>query len=330
LSKKNSAHNGRMRILAADIGGTNSRFASVEINGLSSISVGEPFVFPTWLDSIGSLQELLHHFQQNAPGENVDPGQYHAISLGVAGAVDKGKATLPNISWDIDLATIRNIDNIYLLNDFLAQAYACLDENLLAQLETVRPGPGFGHGSLAIIGAGTGLGHAALKPHAGTKVVIGSESGHATFAFHGEEEREIEQFFITRTGKKWISNDDVVSGSGAALLHECLTGESVIPAEALSAEPGNTQTCALFSRFYARACRNYCLAMHPVEKLIITGGIAAKNPHLVCSGEFIDEFNDAQHYSHLFETIPIFLNSDQGLGIKGAAIYAWLLQNPEL
>jgi len=313
-----------MRILAADIGGTNSRFASVEINGLSSVVVGEPFVFPTWLDSIGSLQDLLHHFQQNAPCENADPGQYHAVSLGVAGAVVKGKATLPNISWDIDLATIANIDNIFLLNDFFAQAHACLDENFLDQLEPVRPGPGFGPGAIAIIGAGTGLGHAVLQPHVGSQVVMGSESGHVTFAFHGQEEKEVEQFFLSSLGKKWISNDDVVSGSGAALLHECLTGESVKPAEALSAEPANTETCALFSRFYARACRNYCLAMHPVEKLFITGGIAAKNPHLVCSGEFLDEFNDAQHYRHLFETIPIYLNSDQGLGMKGAAIYAWL------
>jgi len=318
-----------MRILAADIGGTNSRFATVEINGLSSVSVGEPFVFPTGLDSIGSLHDLLNHLQQNAPAENADPGQYDAVSLGVAGAVDKGKATLPNISWDIDLATIRDIDNIFLLNDFYAQAHACLDEHFPDQLESVRPGPGFGHGSIAIVGAGTGLGHAVLKPYAGSQVVMGSESGHVTFAFHGQEEKEVEQFFISRTGKKWISNDDVVSGSGAAMLHECLTGESVAPAEALSAEPENTQTCAIFSRFYARACSTYCLAMHPVEKLIITGGIAAKNPHLLCSSEFIDEFNDAQHYRHLFETIPIYLNCDQGLGLKGAAIYAWLLQNPE-
>jgi glucokinase len=314
----------RMRILAADIGGTNSRFASVEINDLSSVTVGEPFVFPTGLDSIGSLHDLMYHFQQNAPGESADLGQYQAISLGVAGAVDKGKATLPNISWDIDLATIANIDNLFLLNDFFAQAHACLDENLQEQLEPVRPGPGIGHGSIAIVGAGTGLGHAALKPYAGSQLVLSSESGHVTFAFHGQEEKEVEQFFISRTGKKWISNDDVVSGSGAALLHECLTGESVTPAVALSAEPGNTQTCALFSRFFARACRNYCLAMHPVEKLIITGGIAAKNPHLVCSGEFLDEFNDAQHYRHLFETIPLYLNTDQCLGLKGAAIYAWL------
>ena len=313
-----------MRVLAADIGGTNSRFACVEIDGLSSVSIGEPFVFPTWLDTIGSLHDLLDHFQQNAPSEIADLERYDAVSLGLAGAVDEGKATLPNIPWDIDLASADDIHNIFLLNDFIAQAYACLDVNLPDQLELLRAGPGFGPGSIAIIGAGTGLGHAALKPFAGRRIVIGSESGHITFAFHGREERAIEQFFKSRSGKNWISNDDVVSGSGAALIHECLNGEPASPTEALSAASGSTQTCAMFSRFYARACRNYCLAMHPVEKLIITGGIAAKNPHLIRSKDFSQEFNDADHYRHLMETIPIYLNTDQALGIKGAAIHAWL------
>ncbi len=313
-----------MRILAADIGGTNSRFACVEISSLSSVSMGEPFVFPTWLDSIGSLRDLLDHFQHNAPAEIADLGRYRAVSLGVAGAVDLGKATLPNIPWDIDLASAGNIPDVFLLNDFVAQAHACLDENLLDQLEPVRPVPGFTLGSIAIIGAGTGLGHAAVKPSAGRRVVIASQSGHTTFAFHGPEEREIEQFFISRTGKKWISNDDVVSGSGAALIHECLSGEPASPAEALTTASGNTQTCTLYARFYARACRNYCLSMHPVEKLIITGGIAAKNPHLIRSKEFSREFNDADHFRHLLESIPIYLNTDQGLGIRGAAMHAWL------
>ncbi len=313
-----------MRILAADIGGTNSRFACVEIDGLSSVSMGEPYVFPTWLDSIGSLPDLLDHFQHNAPAEMADLGQYRAIALGVAGAVDHGKATLPNIPWDIELESVRNNENMFLLNDFFAQAHAFLDESTLAGLKVIRPGDGFGRGSIAIIGAGTGLGHAALKSVSGKRVVIGSESGHVAFAFQGQEEKEIEDFFRSKTGKKWISNDDVVSGSGATLIHECLSGEPASPAEALTTAYGNTQTCAMFSRFYARACRNYCLAMHPVEQLIITGGIAAKNPHLVRSKVFSQEFDDADHYRHLLETIPIYLNTDQGLGIKGAAIHAWL------
>ena len=129
---------------------------------------------------------------------------------------------------------------------------------------------------------------------------------------------------LARSGKAWLSGDDVVTGAGAALLHESLTGTALSPAEALSPQPSDSATCSWFSRFYARACRNYCLAMYPVEALIVSGGIAAKNPHLVESPSFIEEFNDGRSYRHLLERVPIYLNEDQSLGMRGAAIHAWL------
>ncbi len=329
-----------MRILAADIGGTHSRFAAVDIEDPSNITMKEPFIFPTGLKSIGSLKGLLAHFKQNAPSEMADLDQYRALALGVAGAIDGKQAILPNISWNIDTASVVGIDHIYLLNDFYAQAHAFLNKHLLDSLYEVRPGGPMESkleskleskpGTIAVVGAGTGLGHAAVKPSATGSIVLASESGHATLSFHGQEERAVERFFLARTGRNWISNDDVVSGPGAALLHECLTGKKVTPARALSATNGNSETCALFSRFYARACRNYCLAMHPVGRLVISGGIAAKNPHLVECTEFSNEFNDAGHYRHLFECISIYLNTDQGLGIKGAAIHAWLQTSNKL
>jgi glucokinase len=109
---------------------------------------------------------------------------------------------------------------------------------------------------------------------------------------------------LARSGKTWLSGDDVVTGSGVALLHEALTGEAVSPAEALVRKSRESATCSYFARFYARACRNYCLAMYPVEALIISGGIAAKNPHVIESPSFTAEFNDGRAYRHLLEAAP--------------------------
>jgi glucokinase len=64
--------------------------------------------------------------------------------------------------------------------------------------------------------------------------------------------------------------------------------------------------------------------MYPVEALIVSGGIAAKNPHLIQSPSFIAEFNDGRTYRHLLERVPIYLNEDQALGLRGAAIHAWM------
>ena len=313
-----------MRILAADIGGTNSRFAQVDINGPSSLSMSEPLVFPTWSESVESFEQLLDMYSSQRPAGSPDIGEFDALSVAIAGAVNGQRATLPNIPWDIDLSVSRRVKNTFLLNDFFAQAHGFMDPHGFDRMHMVRPGSALSPGSIAIVGAGTGLGHAALKPWKGERIVVTSEGGHATFAFRGKNERDIEQAMLARTGKNWLSGDDVVSGSGAARLHEALTGKSVSPAEALREGKDETATCRYFSRFYARVCRNYCLNMYPVETLVISGGVAAKNPHLLESASFIDEFNDGRSYRHILERIPIYLNRDEHVGIKGAAVHAWL------
>ena len=313
-----------IRILAADIGGTNARFADAEVDGLSRVRLSEPVIFPTWSESIDSFDALLEHYSAAKPAGSPDIEDYDALAIAIAGAVSGNRATLPNISWDIDLTVSKPIRNAFLLNDFFAQAHAYLDPVVFDELRLIRPGTGMGPGSILIVGAGTGLGHAAIKSVKGRRVVIGSESGHCTFAFHGKEERDIEASMLARSGKTWLSGDDVVTGSGVALLHEALTGEAVSPAEALVRKSRESATCSYFARFYARACRNYCLAMYPVEALIISGGIAAKNPHVIESPSFTAEFNDGRAYRHLLERVPLYLNENQALGLRGAAIHAWM------
>ena len=312
------------RILAADIGGTNARFAEVEISGLNRISMSEPVVFPTGSDDIDSFDRLLDHYAANRPAGSKAIEAFDALSIAIAGAVNGQSGTLPNIAWDIDLSVSKPVRHTFLLNDFFAQAHGYLEPDVFERLHRVRPGHSPGPGSIVIVGAGTGLGHASLKPYKGQRVVIGSEAGHTSFSFHGKREREIETKMLGRIGKTWLTSDDVVSGSGAALIHESLTGTSQRPAQVLAEKMKNSPTCKYYSRFYARACRNYCLSLFPVEALVISGRVAARNPYLVESNAFFDEFNDARSYRHLMERIPIYLNQDELLGIKGAAIHAWL------
>ena len=313
-----------LKILAADIGGTNARFAEVRISGLKRIAMSEPVVFPTWSEDIDSFDKLLDRYIASTASGSQSLESFDALAIAIAGAVSGHRGTLPNIAWDIDLSVSKPVRQAFLLNDFFAQAHAYLEQDVFERLHLVRPGTGPGPGSIAIVGAGTGLGHAALKPYEGKRIVIGSEAGHTSFSFHGRQEREIESKILARKGINWLTADDLVSGSGAALIHESLTGISLTPAQALADNTKESETCKYYSRFYARACRNYCLSMFPVEALVISGGIAAKNPHLVTSDAFIDEFNDARSYRHLLERTPIYLNRDELLGIKGAAVHAWL------
>ena len=310
-----------MRILAADIGGTHARFARAQTDGAQTVSLGPVFSLSTRQADVRSFGQFWELFLQFAPGELARPEAYDGVSLAIAGSVEGRTAVLPNIDWNLSEEDTRAFPKLFLLNDFVAQGYALTQGSALASLEVVRDGEDTSMGPVALVGAGTGLGHCALYPQGnGGFLVAGSEAGHATFAFQGEREKAIEKNWLKLTGKKWLRNDDVVSGPGAAHLHTCIHGSVVTPAEALAHDSGETAT--LFARFFARACRNYCLSIFPVRCLVLSGGVAMKNPHLLSSPAFLESFDDGQDYHSRLSRIPIRLNTDPNSGIRGAALYA--------
>ncbi len=315
-----------MHILAADIGGTHARFAAATVDTSYKLDLGPLFSFETRQPGVHSFGEFWDTFRRLAPSELAETRSFDAIALALAGSVDGDSAVLPNIDWDISANETRTVPRLYLLNDFVAQGHALTVPGALTNLEVIRAGEETETGNIALIGAGTGLGHCAVLTQPGQDSgahrywVAGSEAGHATFAFQGDQERAIEQRWLERSGKRWLSNDDVVSGPGAARLYACLNGEVVTPAQALADE--HSVTAEVFSRFYARACRNHCLSVFPVRCLVLSGGLAARNPYLVRSAAFQESFDDGEHYRPQLARIPIRLNTDDCLGIRGAAIYA--------
>jgi glucokinase len=328
-----------LRILAADIGGTHARFAAVRVDGPSPKSseirrqgaadeafrtrLGAVFEMATRQAGAGSFMDFWRIFRRQAPAELAEIESFDAVALALAGAVSGQSAVLPNIDWNIEPADVRSFAHLYLLNDFVAQGHALTLAGALGALEQVREGQPSGRGNIALVGAGTGLGHCVLYPPEENATpqawrVAGSEAGHCSFAFVGERERRIEQDWLQASGRRWLSNDEAVSGAGLVALHTALTGRVVSPALALE----HAETAACFSRFYGRACRNYCLSVFPVDCLVISGGIAARNPGLVRSNEFSESFNDGGDYRELLARIPIRLNTDPHIGIRGAAVYA--------
>ncbi|MEJ8568096.1 glucokinase [Elongatibacter sediminis] len=320
------AHSNPLRILAGDIGGTYTRLAACTVDSRFRVRTGNVFRMATRQPGVDSFASFWQAVRDMAPPELGDETAFDAVGLALAGSVAGDRAVLPNIDWDIGTGDLDPFASFCLVNDFVAQGWA-LAANGIRHLEPVREGQD-GPGAVAMVGAGTGLGHCSIHPPTDARdgelnpgwSVTGSEAGHATFAFHGLEEKEIEERLLELTGEAWLSNDDVVSGPGAARLHTALSGETVEPAEALRDPDG--ETARWFARLYARACRNYCLNIFPVSRLVISGGVAARNPHLVHSSAFREEFEDAGAYRNLLHHIPIGLNRDQDLGMTGAAVFA--------
>ncbi|MUM78148.1 glucokinase [Pseudodesulfovibrio sp. F-1] len=310
-----------VRILAADIGGTHSRFAVFKaVSGV--LDMGEA----RWLASreATSFAHLIDQLRES--GFALDSG-FDAAVLAVAGpVVDGTRCRLPNVPWDLDLGDVElGADRACLINDFAAQAQACRSR-VMDHARILQPGQANPDGVVGIIGAGTGLGHAALIPDRGRWIALASEAGHMAFPFTGSDEAEFEAFVRRETGRGCAEADVVVSGPGLRLLHAHLTGQWLSPADISAVITPESPTARWFARFYGRACRNWALAVMSRGGLVIGGGVAARNALFVTIPEFLDEFRSCSTHADFLCTLPVRLNADDRSGLYGAAIHGvqWL------
>ncbi len=308
------------RILAADIGGTNSRFAAFSLSDGGKMTLDEII----WLQSheAQSFPELLELLEQADFGLN--PGECSAAVFAVPGPVEQcTRAELANIDWPIDLELIRQKyrgERFYLINDFAAQAYAMRTE-AMQEAQIIQSGAPMTGGVEAVIGAGTGLGHCALVPDDGGFTAVPSEAGHAVFGFYGADELDYQRFLLAVTDKPFAYGDLVVSGLGLRIVHWFLTGDDLSPEEVSAAIGPQSPTTEWFARFYGRACRNYALNVVATGGMVISGGVAAKNPFLVTHPAFTREFSFSPSYSGMLAAIPVSLNANEQSGLWGAAFY---------
>lgn len=308
------------RILAADIGGTNSRFASFTLKRNLISHDRSIWLSTSAADSFEHLLDLLA--QSNF---ELQPKDADIIVFAVAGPVIDGfKCSPPNISWDIDLNDVPKeygCEHALLMNDFLAQGYAALTPLFDDAIEVIA-GTAIQHTPIAILGAGTGLGKSLLIPDgAGNYIPIPSEGGHGFFPFTTKEEIEYADFLRKKTGAHKIITDMVLSGSGLEHLYEFHTGDIAPSHKIVSHFHDYPDVLKWFARFYGRACHNFVLDTFALGGLFLTGGITAGNPILVQNEDFEKSFRDCELYSNMLCNVPIKLNENEEAGLWGAAQY---------
>ena len=313
-----------MNILCLDIGGTWSRFG--HFSG-TTYSTRADAVFVTETSSSNdSFTDLLQIYQQHIKSPFLDISEYDAIGLAVPGPVSQGQCQPPNVSFSIASEQVHTDKPVFMLNDFAAQAYACMFTDIRQQMDIIHEGLADTDAAIAVMGAGTGLGHCSLIPDTNDSqhyTVLASEAGHSSFSFINEEERAFESFLKQKLNIPYCVADNIVNGRGIRHLHEFLTGEILTSAEIFQNASDNQKTLSRFSRFYARAARDYCLTNMIRNCLIISGGLAAKNPDLVQNEYFREEFLHTNNrcYQPFLQQLPIYLNRDDELGLIGMHRY---------
>ena len=308
-------------ILAADIGGTHSRFAhfsadetwNLTLLGIKWLNTADAASFAQLIDNLRSVGMLLK------------PEDADIVVIGIAGPVEQGvRSSPPLIPWDVDLSSAEKdygFREYALINDFIAQAFACLTEAGRSAVN-ILPGESKKEAVKAVIGAGTGLGHAALLPDGrGDYLAVPSEAGHANFPFVSKREYEFQEFLLKERGDRYITGNTVVSGQGLSYIHRFLTGEKLIPADIAERFPQHPGTLEWAAGFYGRACRNFAIGTLALGGVYIAGGVAAKSPELVTNKAFETEFRSSDTLASLLEKIPVSLITDENSGLWGSALY---------
>ena len=315
-----------MIMLAADIGGTNSRFS------MFSIENRKP-VYKCGV-VISSKEEEFSHLLNKLftcwPVEWAELARASLVVFAAAGPVRDGRIEMTNADFAVDEEQIRSFfpdADVRLMNDFEAQAWACLSP-VVQEAALVLPGEGAeapvfsSSAPVAVVGAGTGLGAAWLMP-GGEEApkVLPSEAGHMSFPFDVRDEQERAfAAFLAGSAEILPTAGHVLSGSGLAKLHEFFTGKAENPAFFTQMPSfAESDTCRMFARFYGRFCRMAALSLLP-QAVVIAGGVAEKTPALVRHEEFAREFGRAAGaHGDFLSRVPVWLNRHPQSGLWGAA-----------
>ena len=334
-----SANTSTPRVLLADIGGTNARFA------LADTSLATPLI----ADSIGeyavadfpSLADAARHYLDQTDATVQDGGPRNGV-FAVAGRVDGDEARITNHPWVISLSRTRSalgFDGLKLVNDFAAQAMAV---SLLTATDVVAiGGAGWSPAAIsennlsesrtyAVIGPGTGLGVGGLLVRDGRRYALETEGGHVSFPPGTPEEIEILEKLSAQFGR--VSNERLVCGPGLVNLHRALSeiaGEDPGPmqpadvtARAAAGDPRCMRTLDVFCAVFGAIAGDLVLSAGAWDGVFLTGGLAPKLLSSLQHSGFRQRFEHKGRFSPAMARVPTLVVVHPQPGLLGAAAFA--------
>lgn len=322
-----------MIVLAGDVGGTNARLALIDLSGRVARVMKESR-YPS--RDYPGLGPIVRQFCDEAGSRPA-----HAC-LAIACPIVGDDCTAPNLPWKVnvlELAAEIGIPRTAIINDFVAVGYGIglVDALHLATLQEGTPVEG---GTIALIGAGTGLGQGILVWDADHYRVLPSEGGHADYAPRGDLDAGLLHALRRQFGR--VSWERLLSGVGLVNIYEYLLAAGVAPEqEAVRAEMGREDPAAvitrhalagtdplcdrtldLFCEALGAQAGNLALTVVATGGVYLAGGIAPRIAARLAGGGFLSAFRDKGRLSELLCTIPVHVIMNPSVGLLGAAAVA--------
>lgn len=294
--------------LVADIGGTNTRFALADADGV----IEKSFIRYSNADVDCFVEAVQEYF-----AALVGP-KPSSICIAIAGPVSAGKGELTNGEWDFDtdvLARSLGLEQAYLLNDLVALGYALdvLPDHVVNQINGGKP-----HGDQALV-AGIATGFNVSMCHEGH--VIEAELGHASLP---SSVMDVLRDAVGDKASSFQKVESLFSGDGLAALHVALGFKETGPAQITLPTYGEgAQTVALFARALGLFCRQMAFQYMPFAGLYFNGSVARAIMNSETAAKVIAaEAGKDESFSGRFGQVPLYVITEDNAALYGCARYA--------
>lgn len=265
--------------LLGDIGGTNARWAWQTGPGaaIQDLSVRPSAANVSLYESAAAYLDEKRHARPAWVG------------IGIATPVTSDQVEMTNHPWSFSITELKHalgVERCLVVNDFtaLAMSLTALAPSDVRRIGTGQAVPG---ATMALLGAGTGLGVSGLVPQGGGRwSALSGEGGHVTLAATDDHEAAIIAVLRQRFGH--VSAERVLSGAGLVNLYDALCSLSGVAPRPLSpsdvtdaafdgSDPLCTQAVQRFTAFLGNAAGNLALTLGALGGVYVGGGIV---PHL--------------------------------------------------
>lgn len=328
-----------MKVLAGDIGGTNTRLQLCCYNK----KIPEVIYQNQYKGAeFNCLSDILYQFIAQAGSK---PSEIAACAFAVAGPVIEGTVHLTNLPWVItndELSNVINSSHVALINDFEAIGYGIetLKNN---DIHTLQKGFYQSTRPVAIIGAGTGIGMGMVIYHKGDTIVCPTEGGHVDFPPVTEEQIDLLRFLRSKYHR--VSLERICCGTGLVNIYQYAIKKPIYNQQESPAmkralarsydksatityfalekkDPVALRALDIFIQVYGASAGNLALTTLPYQGLYIVGGIAPKLKSQLEDGRFMKMFLDKGRMSDILYDVPVHICLNTEVGLQGARQYA--------
>ena len=320
-----------MKLLVADIGGTNARFGYQKNKGANI----EKVEFLNCAD-FDNIDHAANHYisKNNLSVEN--------LSLSVAGPCGDNFIKFTNNHWSFykkDLLSKTNCNTLLAINDFAAQGLGFttlfkartnfLDKHILDRhnLYLLKKGRILEEGNVLITGPGTGLGVGTLVFIDNIPLPIQGEGGNVHFSPASLEEMKLLEWLSKKID--YVSTEEVLSGRGLVNIYNYLCFKinkaadmSTADQIGLAAKEGNKlarNAARLLFEIFATSIANNILVTGSQKCVIICGGISSKLSDVFNDSKFYERLSNKGKYKNYVSDVPILLSFEDNNGLRGSA-----------